>query len=163
MSIDIKTLLQSKKATRVLYIIGGIIIALIIFQAGMFVGLKKASFAFGLGDNYYRTFGGHRNGMGMFNDFRGRDLPNAHGTIGKIIRVSLPTLIIEGKDNIEKVIVIKNDTDIRSFRNIASTTDLMINTNVMVLGTPTETGEISARLIRIMPSDTDTANQSIRK
>jgi hypothetical protein len=153
MKFDFRTLFQSKKVNRTLKIVGIVIITLVIFQAGMFVGFKKASFAYRFGDNYARTFGGHRDEMSK--NFPNIDFPNSHGTIGKIIKINLPTIIIKGKDNLEKIVVIKNNTDIRLFREAASTTDLKIDSNVMVLGTPNEKGEIEARLIRLMPMDTD--------
>ncbi len=161
MNFDFKTFFQSKKATRVVQIIGVAIVALVIFQAGMFVGFKKASFAYRFGDNYTRAFGGHRDGMSK--NFLERDFPSAHGTIGKIIKINLPTVIIEGKDNLEKIVVIKNNTDIRLFRDVATTTDLKIDTSVMVLGTPNSAGEIEARLIRIMPADMDKTSNPTKR
>lgn len=129
--------------------IGLAIIVLVIFQAGIFVGYKKASFSYRWGDNYSRNFGGRMNRpfMGMI---RG-EFSNAHGTIGKIIKIDLPTFVIESNDNIEKIIVLKNDTIIKKFRETIKPEDLKDNDSVVIIGSPDSEGKIEAKLIRLMP------------
>lgn len=144
--------MKSNTFKKVLTIVGGIILALIIFQAGMFVGFKKASFSYGWGDNYRRTFGEH-GGFGM--GIRGLPPPDnflsANGAIGKIIKINLPTLVVMGPDNIEKIVLISNDTLIREFRTEIQATDLKVNEEIVAIGSPNSFSQIEAKLIRILP------------
>ncbi|MCX6751863.1 MAG: hypothetical protein NT161_03850 [Candidatus Nomurabacteria bacterium] len=108
---DIKKVFESKISTRILIGVGIVIVAMLIFSAGIFVGFHKASFGRDWGDNYERNFG-MRPDRPMF----GRDnFPNAHGATGKIIKVELPTIIVQDQDNTEKVILIKSDTQIQNW------------------------------------------------
>jgi len=145
----IKKILQSKIF---LYVVCGIGVAAavaMVFQAGVWVGYRKAAFSFRWGDNYYRAFGGPR---GQFAPgLPHGDFPDAHGADGRIVRISLPTLVIEGRDGIEKVVVIQNDTDIRRFRDQVAASDLKIDDQVVVIGSPDDQARIDARLIRILP------------
>ena len=79
-------------------------------------------------------------------DFRG-----GHGTIGKIIKIELPTLVIEDKDNVEKIITISDNTLVRRFREELNPEDLKVNDSIVVIGSPSDTSEIQAGLIRILP------------
>lgn len=125
------------------------IIALVIFQAGVFVGYRKAAFAFKFGDNYYRAFG--ERGPRPFQVPVEGKFMDVHGAAGKIIDVSLPTFVVEGPDSIEKVIRIGADTGIRRFRDVATSSDLAAGDFVVVLGEPNENAEVNAKLIRIVP------------
>jgi|SRR3989344_4521504 len=144
-----KELLQSKVPKKILYGIGIAVIALVIFQAGVFVGYHKAAFSYRWGDNYYRTFGEPQKRFGR--EFPRGGFSDAHGATGKIIKIDLPTFVVQGQDNIEKIVVIKNDTAIRRSRNAAQQTDLKIDDFVVVIGSPNDQGQIEAKLIRLMP------------
>ena len=62
----------------------------------MMAGYKRASFSRDWGDNYAKNFGSPNKGPKMmgkeFGDFG--NLPNAHGTIGKILKIELPTFVV---------------------------------------------------------------------
>ncbi|OGZ56585.1 MAG: hypothetical protein A3J04_01915 [Candidatus Ryanbacteria bacterium RIFCSPLOWO2_02_FULL_47_14] len=147
--MSFKDFFGSKKTSYTLSGILALIVALLIFQAGMFVGYHKARFSYRMGDNFHRTFGERKGGpLGGFG--RG-DFPGGHGTIGKIIKIDLPTLVIEDRDNVEKIITIKDDTTVRHFRESVKTSDLKTDDYVVVIGTPNDSGQIEARLIRIVP------------
>ncbi len=155
--MELKNFLQSTKAKHMLAGIGIAVIALLIFQAGVFVGFKKASFSGRLGDNYYKTFGEQR-GMGrMMPTFgeQGLSPSNAHGTIGKIVSVSLPQIIVADKDGVEKTIIIDQKTDIRSFRDTIQPETLKVGNSVIIIGEPNDQGQITANLVRIMPTVPD--------
>jgi hypothetical protein len=124
------------------------ILLLLVFQAGEFVGFRKATFAGQLGDNYYRAFGNHRP---PFFNFQPGDFPGDHGANGKIVRLDQNTLVIAATDNVEKTILISKDTLIRRWRENLTAKDLQVNDWVIVLGEPNNQGEIGAKLIRIMP------------
>jgi len=147
--MDFKKILGSTKIAYVLAGIGTLIVALLIFHAGVSVGYHKATFSYRLGDNYHRAFGGSRKQQFMGThkeDFRG-----GHGTIGKIIKIELPTLVIEDKDNVEKIITISDNTLVRRFREELNPEDLKVNDSIVVIGSPSDTSEIQAGLIRILP------------
>lgn len=153
---DIKNLMESKMFKKIFCALGVLVAVMIIFQAGVFVGFKKANFSYGLGDNYHRMFGdrdrGGFLGLGERSMMRGGDFSNAHGTIGKIVSVNIPLLIVAGQDGVEKNIMINEKTIIRQFRNEVKTTDLKAGDNIVVIGTPNASAQIEATLIRIMPS-----------
>lgn len=145
-----KNFLQSDKTKHILLGILITVIALLIFQAGVFVGYKKASFSFRAGDNFYRTFGEHGfqqklPGMGMM------DPTNAHGTIGTVASILLPKVIIADRDGVEKTVLVDNKTDLRRFRDSIKPEDLKTGEMIMVIGEPNDNGQIEARLVRIMP------------
>jgi len=157
--MEFKNFLQSSKAKHILAGIGIAVIALFIFQAGIFVGYKKAAFSFRSGDNFYRTFGERdrgfpdpiRGGMGL----NMMDPTNAHGTIGKIASIALPKIIIADRDGVEKTVLIDNKTDIRRFRDSIKPEELTAGDFVTVIGEPNDAGQIEARLLRIMPNPPD--------
>lgn len=144
---DIEKVFESRVTFRILCVIGVIIISLLIFRAGMTVGFHKASFGRAWGENYERNFG-MRPDRQMF----GRDnFPNASGAIGKIIKIELPNIIVEDKDNTEKVILVKEDTKIQKMMSSVKTSDLALDDFVVIIGSPNGQGQIEAKLIRIMP------------
>ena len=145
---NIKKILESKVAVRILYGIGIFIVAMLIFSAGITVGFNKASFGHAWGENYERNFGMMPNRL----MFGGDNFPNAHGAIGKIIKIELPTIIVQDRDNTEKVILIKNDTQIQKLKENITINDLKMDDFIVVIGTPNEQGQIEAKLIRIMPT-----------
>jgi len=146
---DVKELVRSKWFQGILTGVGMAVIALVIFQAGMFVGYRKAAFAFKFGDNYYRTLGDR--GPKPFQIPLGSKFIDAHGTAGRIIDVNVPTFVVEGPDAVEKVIRIGSDTEIRRFREAATSSDLVADDFVVVIGTPNDNAEVDAKFIRIMP------------
>jgi len=156
-SPEIKKFAQSQKVKRVLYGIAVFVAALIIFQAGIFVGYHRAAFSYRFGDNYERTFGMHRDGFPGEKGVRmfGGEFSNAHGSVGKIVSITLPTLMIADRDGVEKVILLTNATDIRHFRDAFSANELQIGDIVVVLGAPNEEAQIEAKLIRLLPPPTD--------
>ena len=63
--------------------IGIVVIAFIIFYAGVTVGFHKATFGRAWAENYERNFGfGPDHSLSAINNF-----PNADGAIGKIIKI----------------------------------------------------------------------------
>jgi tRNA splicing ligase len=84
--------------------------------------------------------------FGMMNSF-----PNAHGATGKIIKIELPNIIVEGKDDTEKVVSLDNDTKIQNGRDVVAEEDLALDDFVVVIGVPNDKGVIEAKLIRVIP------------
>ena len=153
--MDNKNFFQSKNFRKILYGIGAAIAVLIIFQAGMFVGYRKAGFSYGWGDNYYRTFGErkeHMRGGHMMSFFRGGDFTNSGGAVGKIAKISLPLLVVESKDGIEKAILLTDDSVIKRFRETMKPTDIKVGDFAVIIGSPNSLAQIEAKIIRIMPN-----------
>jgi len=145
---DIKKVFESKVAFRILIGIGILIIALLIFSAGIIIGFHKASFERAWEENYEQNFGPRPNGP----IFGQGNFPNAHGAIGKILKIELPTIIVQdNKDNTEKVILLKADTQIEKTNTAIAGQDLKIDDFVVVIGTPNPQGQIEAKFIRVMP------------
>ncbi len=152
---EIKDILESKNFKRIIYILGILAIVFIIFQAGMIVGFRKASFGRDWGANYEDNFGSPHKFIRMkggdLGDFG--NLPNAHGAVGKIIRVELPTVVVfDGKDQTEKIIIIDDKTEIRRMRDIVTKDELQVDAHIIVIGAPNAMGQIEAKLVRFIPA-----------
>ncbi len=155
---DIKKVLKNSKVKWAICILGCVVVALIIFQAGMFVGFKKAGFSFRTGEQYFRQMGGKPDDqfMGMN---RG-DFTDSHGANGKILSINLPLVVVSDKDGVEKTIIISTSTDIRKMKDTIKAEDLIINDFITVIGNPNDKAQIEARLIRIMPDPANIPNNS---
>lgn len=149
MKIDPSRIFQSKIFKIVLWGIGAVAVLLLVFKAGTLVGFKKAEFSYRMGEKYYRSFAGPREGFPE--NMRGRDFPTGHGTLGEIIKISSSTLVIKDIDGTEKEILISDKTSFRSFREEIRIGDLKLNDRIAVIGSPNEAGQIEAGLIRIIP------------
>ena len=150
--------LYAHKGMRIsLYVIGGLFVLSAILQLGIFIGYHKATFARDWSDSYGRNFG-----MERPDSFRGMmrgGLPMPHGSVGKILTVTLPTFVIEDKDGTEKTIIVSDTTILREGPNTASSSTLHADDFVVILGEPNTEGQIEAKLIRIMPSNFSTTTQ----
>ncbi len=149
-TIDFNKFFHSKAFKGILCGIAGLIILLLVFGLGVVVGIKKANFSYRWGENYHRNFGGPRNSF--IQNFPGRDLIEPNGVYGQIIKIELPNLIINGSNNTEKIVVLKNDTVVRRLSETISPNDLKTDDYVTIIGSPNDAGQIEAKLIRIMPS-----------
>lgn len=148
--MDINNFFRSKGFMATLWILGCLIILLLVFKAGMFVGFRKAGFSYRWGENYHRNFGGPRGGVfrGMFRD----DFPKAFGAFGQIMKIDGATLVVKDRDNVEKIVVVKDTTSIQRFRKNIANSDLHVDDFIAVIGEPNDDGQIEAKFIRVMPS-----------
>jgi hypothetical protein len=155
---DIKKLKPEVTTRRIIFVIGVIVVAILVFQAGVFVGYRKAAFSFHFDENYYHEFDSQSVGMGGFsqNDFLG-----ANGAVGKIIKITPPTFVVAGRDNLERVILVSDDTLIRRFRNAVSPNDLQVDDYVVVIGSPNNQGQIDAKLVRLLPTPPAQATSTV--
>jgi len=155
---EIKPIKQNDAAIKVIKIILVFIILISVFGLGVFIGETKARFAFRWFENYPKNFAGPKGGF--VNDwqklpFLPGDIIEAHGTFGKIIKINGTDFVIEGKDKIERIIKVKENTVIRSFRNMNSSLkliDLKVGDYAMIIGSANEEGQIEAQFIRILNS-----------
>jgi len=144
---------KSEKFNKVIAVIGIAAAVLVIFQAGVWFGYRKAAFSFRGGESFYRGFGGR--GGHFAPGLPHGDFPDANGSVGQIIKISLPTIMVTGQDKVEKTVLIKSDTIIRQFRDTLKPEDLKVDDNVVVIGSPNDQGQIEAKLIRLMPLPPD--------
>lgn len=149
--MNYKNIHQSKIVRGILIGIAIMVVALIIFQAGQVTGYRKARFAGNFGSNFERNFVGPKGGNMMVGGGFGMMTPSGHGAVGEILSISLPQIIVLGEDNLEKVVIVAEYTDVHQFRENLSVSDLKIGDRVVILGNPNENGQIEAKLIRIMP------------
>lgn len=147
--MDFNKLFQSKTFKRILFGVLAFVVLLLVFQAGMLVGFRKANFSYLWGENYHRNFAGPRGGF--MDDMRGRDFIESAGVFGQIIKIDGQNIIIRGKDNVEKIVLVKKDSIIRRFRDTLQLLDLEVDDSLVVIGEPNEAGQIKAKLIRVMP------------
>jgi len=148
--MDIHSIIESKGFTKALIAVGIAMSVLVVFEAGVLVGIHKAGSSFRMGDNYYRALG-----PGGSREIFGEELSDAHGTAGTIISVALPQFVVEENNNTEKVVLMGNQTIIRSFRDATSSQSLTTGESVIVLGEPNDKGQVEASLVRIIPPPPD--------
>ncbi len=144
-----KKFIASKKLRIAIYIFGSLFILLFTFQAGMFVGVKKASFYNRIGEKYFREVNG--NTENLMSGTRRDDFGNNYGAIGKVIQVNLPQIIVEDQGGIDKTITVSTSTSIRSGKKSLSPADVKVDNYVVIFGPNTDDSIINARLVRILP------------
>ena len=149
MKMKLVQFVQSKKFQVLTWIVAGLVILLFVFHIGVMVGYRKASFSYRWGESYHRNFGGPREGFG--HNFFEKDFIDSHGTFGQVIKIDGTSLVVKGRRDAEKVIVVKNDTVIRKGQDNALLADIKINDYIVTVGQPDADGKIEAKLIRIMP------------
>ncbi|KKU72725.1 MAG: hypothetical protein UX98_C0018G0004 [Parcubacteria group bacterium GW2011_GWA2_47_26] len=142
---------QSKTLRIIILIVAGLIVFLLVFRFGVALGYRKAMFSYRWGENYHRNFGGPRGGFlkEFFSDRM--DAIESHGTFGQIIKIDSNTIIVKGRNNVEKIIIVENDTTITRFRKTVELSDLKIDDYVVIIGNPNDTGQIKAKFIRVLP------------
>lgn len=142
---------RTKTFKIVLLAIAVLVVLLFVFKVGVFVGYQKAQYSYRWGENYQRNFAGPRGGF--FEDFRrgfgDKDFINAHGTFGSIIKIDGSTLVIKGKDDVEKTVLVSDKTEINNRRETVRPSDLKVDDQVVIIGSPNEQGQIEAKLIRV--------------
>jgi len=134
--------------------IAGLIVLLLVFGAGIEVGFHKADHSFRWGENYHKNFGGPREGFmrGGPKGLGQEDFIDAHGTVGQVIKIEGQTLIIKGRDGVEKTVLLKGGDEIRKGRETVAPADLKVDDMVVVIGEPNDAGQIEAKFIRLMPT-----------
>jgi hypothetical protein len=149
--VDKKT--QSKDVLKwVIIAIGSFVIVVFIFGFGMFVGGIKARFSYRWAESYHENFAGPKGGF--FGNWQRMpplpgDFVQSHGTFGEIIKINNSDFVIKGQAEMEKIVLIKDDTVIEKGRTKITRDDLKIGDQVVVIGSPNEQGQIEAKLVRL--------------
>lgn len=153
--MDLDNLFKSKNFTKALMVIGCLIVLLLVFRAGMAVGFRQANFSYRWGENYHKNFGGPKDGF--FADTVRRDFIDSHGVFGQIIKIDNATgtdsltLVIKGKDNIERLVEVDSEATVTVMRQNLKKEDLKTGDSIVVIGAPNDSGQIDAKFIRVMP------------
>lgn len=151
MNID-KTILKKSLIALV-----SILILLFVFNLGIFLGYRKASFyykgALNYGPNIFGQAYPPDNNAAM--PLRRLNAANDHGAVGNVILSNLSpdkksgNIIIENKDGIEESILISPNTVIRKNNAKISAVNINLGDSIVVLGSPNASGQIQADFIRI--------------
>jgi hypothetical protein len=156
MNINLDKIFQSKLFRGIILGLLALLVVLLILKIGMFIGIKKADFSHRWSDNYHQNFGGPRNGF--MEGIRDQDFMEANGIFGQIIKINLSTdqkqlttIVVKGRDNVEKIIAVNDKTIIKRFMGDVKINDLKVDEYIVVIGDPNESGQIVAKLIRVMP------------
>ncbi len=146
--MDLKIFLKTVHFSKILITLAALVILLFVFTVGVFVGSEKARFSYHWGENYYNNIVGRR---GEFNP--DRRFFNARNGVGKIININGNNIIIKDQNNTEKTIIVDDETVIRSQNQTLKPSDLKIDDNIVVIGPPNDSGQVTAKLIRVLPPD----------
>lgn len=129
----------------------GLAVIVLIFGTGMVVGGMKAKFSYRWAESYHKNFAGPRGGF--FGDWRKMppmpgDFIEGHGAFGEIIELKDNGFVIKGRGDVEKIVIITEDTIIK--RGMETVRDnLEVGNRVVIIGSPNEEGQIEAKLIRV--------------
>lgn len=126
-----------------------IILLLGVFQLGIMVGSHKARFNCDWGERYGAMLGMPFQGQGHFGEPPPLGMLDPNGAFGSVVSNDGKHLVLKSKDGAEKTIVITPTTEIRKGRDIVKATDITDKDEVVVFGSPTSTGQIEAKLIRV--------------
>jgi hypothetical protein len=151
--MNLESFFKSKLFKWLLLTIAYLIVILLIFNLGVFVGFKKAKYSYRWGENYHQMFGGPRGGF--MQDFQGKDFTAGHGTVGQVIKVEDKSIIVSGPDQVEKIIKLTDQTEIRQGREIIKTDQIKTGDLIVAIGSPNDDGTIEAKLIRRFDPQTD--------
>lgn len=147
--MDINKILQSKVFAGVIIAVIVLMILLLGFKIGSIVGARKADFSCRWSDNYHQNFGGPQ--KGFLQGLGDRDFIEANGTFGQIIKIDGSTLVVKGRNDVEKVVLVNDATVIKNFQNTIKAGDLKVDNLVVIIGEPNVSGQIEAKLIRVIP------------
>jgi len=134
--------------------IKGLIIALLfvfVFNLGISVGREMERFACNWTASYHKNFGGPQNGFIDAWKNQPPDMINSRGIFGKIIQINGDSLVVQSQDNKEVVVAVASDTVVTRLRDQLDKGALKLNDFLVVIGNPDTNGQITAKLIRILP------------
>jgi len=145
-----KDYLQSNTVTRIIVILGIVVIVLLAFQGGVLVGYHEGSFGSDRDSAYARGLGDPRSIFAPF--MRDADDANPHGAVGEIVRTASSTFMLKGPSSDEQVVSFTPTTTIRLMRGAGTPSDIRVGEQAIVIGEPGQGGDIDAVFIRILPA-----------
>lgn len=138
------------------WIIVGLLIFVIILLTlgiGIKIGTEKAKFSCHWAENYQVNFGGPK--MGFVGNWRALPMDQfieGHGSVGEIIKINTDEFVVKDRNSTEKVILVDGNTTINRLRENIKINDLKLGDFVTIIGNPNDSGQIEAKLIRVMVS-----------
>lgn len=140
-----KTIVLTKNIRIILWSATGILLAFLIFHAGLVAGAHRGLRSHGGGYGFRPPFGAP--GFMLPDGF----LPPGHGAVGIIATVALPTLTITQPNGDSKTVFLATTTRIDGPRS-TSASALVPGKRVIIFGDPDEVVEgINAKVIHILP------------
>ncbi len=135
---------------RIIFGLTKFVVLVLVFGAGVKVGTMKAMYSYRWAENYHKNFGGPRGGfLGDLRSFPQGDFINGHGVFGSIIKIDGNTIIAKDKDDVEKTILVSDSTIIQKGREKVKLSDLKVDEDIVIIGSPNEEGQVEAKLIRV--------------
>jgi hypothetical protein len=151
--MSLKEIINSKYFKQTLLVVASLAILVFVFSAGVFVGLEKAKFSYGWGENYFRNFAGPGGlpdrPFGGHDPFWDKSYINPHGIFGAIIKINQDSFIISDTHELEIPILVQGDTVIKNHDQNLNISGLKVGDKVIVIGAPDNRGGVAAKLIRI--------------
>lgn len=152
--MDISKFVKSKI---LVWVVAGFIeLAIILgaFRVGMLVGFNKANFSYRWGENYHHLFGGpsrgwFAQGLGFMSQFDKDDFISSHNVVGSIIKISSSAIVVKTANDTEQSLAISPWTIIRKGNADVQVNDLKENDRVVAFGSPSSTGQIEVKFMRI--------------
>ncbi len=142
---------HSKKMNAILIILGSIAVVFVVFALGVYVGYRKAIFASGRSDNYYRDFLGGTPPAGVMGFTSG--MPgDTHGVIGTVIDIGSSSVVVEDANSDEESVVISSGTVIRMQNETIGIDGFTTGEGIVVIGEPNDSGQIEAHFVRVFPA-----------
>ena len=146
---DFEDFIFSKRARWIGGIVLAIILALLIFHAGVAFGRHHGPF--GRRDEHGFRHPFFPGGFSLPHGF----IPNSHGAVGVVTSVSLPTVAMQTRDGMSQTIFISTSTIIKNAGG-TSAAALKVGSQIIVLGEPDGQGRVDAKLIRVISTATST-------
>ncbi len=123
---------------------------LVVFEAGVTVGERKADFANRMGGAYYKVFGSAGQPFGSLDQ---DDFPVSHGVVGTVIKIDPPYAFIQGPDNTERTIRLGSSTTVLKYRDSIGPSGLSDGDSIVVIGSPdASSSNINAEFVRVIPA-----------
>lgn len=119
--MDIKKIISNTLLRRIIYTVVAVIAILVVFNAGMAVGFRKATFM------------------------------NTNSAFGRVVKIDDESFVVRGPQGMDKMVFYDRSTMIRRLRDNVPPDGLNLNDYVAVVGTPNNACQLQAKIIRIAP------------
>lgn len=143
---DFKNFMSSERGRKTLYALGALFLAILIFHAGVAVGSHRHV----RGKSEMEHGWGFR-GPGFDVKFPRGFIAGSHGAVGIIVSVGSSSITLRTRDGETQTVLLTNTTVTRSESGDASSTTLSVGQHIIILGSPSDAGALTADLIRILP------------
>jgi hypothetical protein len=142
----LEDVIASKRARIIIVCLGALIVAFLIFHAGVELGEHRSQFGHRDADRDFRhPF--FPPGFALPHEFT----PDGHGAVGTVTTVALPSFTMQTRDGISQAILVSSTTIIRNMGS-PNNQNVSVGDNVVVLGDPDAQNRINAKFIRIIPA-----------